>query len=194
MGGTLMAEACKSANNFETNYSEIFSMASKSWFALTIRQKLRLQCEAHLRAQQFNLFSPTMTEVRIWSDRKVRAEVPLFPGYLFCSFNPADAWRIIRTPGVLEIVNAAGRLLEVDRDQLIAVGKSLTAGQRIEVVPALFKGQRVRIISGPMAGIEGVLAIVQQELRVSLEITMMNRSVLVEIDRSNIEPIETKVQ
>jgi transcription termination/antitermination protein NusG len=186
MSGTLMAGACEQQDECSCGRLDFSGSVAKPWFALAIRQRSRHRCEAHLESLQCPMFSPTYRELRAWSDRKVKIEVPLFPGYIFCSFDPSDAWKVVRTPGIIEIVNSAGRMLEVDPAQLDAIKRSLDTGRQLEVVSQLFKGQRVRIVSGPMAGVEGILTLTKQGPRVALEITMMNRSVLVEVDRTQL--------
>jgi transcription antitermination factor NusG len=95
----------------------------------------------------------------------------------------------MRTPGVIEIINAGGRFLEVDAEQIENVHRSLQSGLTVDVVPELVRGQRVRIVYGPMNGVEGVLTIVKNQLRVGLQISMMNRSVLVEVHPSQLQSI-----
>ena len=159
------------------------------WYALCIRQRFREQCEDYLKAHSYDFFSPVKTEVRQWSDRRKIAHVPLFPGYLFCRFESRESTPVWHAPGVIDIVNSRGKLLEVDAEQVENVKRCLDASAAMEVVPGLVYGRKVQVIAGPMAGVCGVLAFVKQQQRVGLEITMMNRTVLVEIHASYLAPI-----
>jgi transcription antitermination factor NusG len=159
------------------------------WFALYIRQRLREKCEEYLQSRSYDIFSPVRTEIHRWSDRNKAIDVPLFPGYLFCRFDPQKSAPILATPGVSGIINSGGKFLEVNPEQLENVRKSLDSGLPIEVVPDFVRGQRVRIISGAMAGIEGVLSALKNQIRVGLEVTMMNRSILVEVSPSQVVAI-----
>jgi transcription termination/antitermination protein NusG len=163
--------------------------AQLPWFALYIRQRQREQCEEYLASRAYEYFSPARTEIRQWSDRKKVSTQPLFPGYLFCRFHPRRSAPIVRAPGVMEIVSAGGAYLEVDAVQIENVQRCLQSGYPVDVLPELACGQRVRITSGPMNGVEGVLTVVKQQLRVGLEISMMNRTVLVEVNASQLIPI-----
>ena len=162
------------------------SQASLPWYALFIRQRERERCEDYLLAHSYEYFSPTRTEVRHWSDRKKVVKSPLFPGYLFCRFPPRTSGAILRAPGVIEIVSGGDRYLEVDATQIDSVRRCIETGARLDVAPALNYGQKVRITSGPLSGIIGVLTIFKQQLRVGLEISMMNRTVLVEVDSTQL--------
>ena len=159
------------------------------WYALRIRQRFREQCEDYLKAHSYDFFSPVKPEVRQWSDRRKITHVPLFPGYLFCRFECRESMPIWLAPGVIDIINSGGRLLEVDAEQIENIKRCLDASVSIDVIPELIRGRKVRIISGPLAGISGVLTLIKQHLRVALEITMMNRTVLVEVHASHLAPI-----
>lgn len=164
------------------------SEPSLPWFALFIRQRERERCESYLFAQSYEYFSPVTTEYRQWSDRKKLTKTPLFPGYLFCRFHPSKSAPLLRAPGVCEIVSAGSCYLEVDAAQIADVRRCVETGAKLDVVPPLSFGQRVRITAGPLTGIAGTLTVFKQQLRVGLEISMMNRVVLVEVDSSQLLP------
>jgi transcription antitermination factor NusG len=159
------------------------------WYALYIRQRYREHCEEYLQAYSYEFFSPVRLETRQWSDRRKTTQVPLFPGYLFCRFNSKESAPIWCAPGVMDVVNAGGKFLEVDSGQIENIRRCLEARLPVDVVPELIRGQKVRITAGPMAGIFGVLAFVKQKLRVGLEITMMNRTVLTEVHASQLQMV-----
>src|SRR5271163_3421625 len=80
------------------------SARSASWFALQIRARQEFRISEHLRSNGFEGFLPTYRLNKRWSDRIKEVESPLFPGYLFCRFNPHDRLPILKTPGVMQIV------------------------------------------------------------------------------------------
>jgi transcription antitermination factor NusG len=162
------------------------SMTSLPWFALRIREKLRSTTEQYLVAGEHEFFSPVTTELRQWSDRRKKVSVPVFGGYLFCRFEREQQLAVLRTPGVIDIVRCGARPAEVDAQELAAIRTALVTIEKADPLPHLVCGQRVQVVQGPMAGVEGVLAMVRSELRLVLAVTMMNRSVAVEIDRANV--------
>lgn len=121
---------------------------------------------------------------RRWSDRTVVAEVPLFPGYVFCQFDPHERRvPILTTPGVLGIVGFDGHPAPV-RDCEIQSIRALTAsGLLAEPVPYLSAGTRVCIVKGPLTGAEGFVVNEGAGTRLVVSISMLQRSVAVEIDR-----------
>jgi transcription antitermination factor NusG len=185
---TQIAEACPPLSPAVLCDTYCYPKSPIPWFALCIRQKERERCEGYLLAHSYEYFSPSRTEIRQWSDRKKVFVYPLFPGYLFCRFHARESGPILRAPGVIEIVSGGGHYLEVDSIQIEDVRRCLVNGFGLDVVPTIRCGQKVRITSGPLSGLVGILAVLKQQLRVGLEISMMNRTVLVEVESSQLMP------
>lgn len=116
------------------------------------------------------------------SDRLKTIEVPLFPGYLFCRFNPARKTPVLRTPGVIRIVGAGGRSIPVDETEVAAI-KTVVAS-RLKAQPCSFlnQGQVVKIDEGPLARLEGVVVSWKGGHRLIVSVTFLHRSVAVELD------------
>ena len=157
------------------------------WFAVRIREKYRASAQDLLRAQGFEFFSPMITETHQWSDRRKAVTVPLFAGYVFCRFNPDHHVAILRTPGVIEIVHSGARFCEVDPRELQAVDQALRSQQPVERLSKPITGQRVRMGSGPMQNVEGVLLESRSHCKLVLSVGMMNRSIAVHVERSQVE-------
>jgi transcriptional antiterminator NusG len=183
---TPVAEACPLLSPAALCESSIDLEVQLPWFALSIRQRERERCEAYLIVHSYEYFSPSRTETRQWSDRRKVFVSPLFPGYLFCRFDPGKSGPILRAPGVIDIISSGGHYLEVDSTQIENVRRCLVTGVGLDVVPTIRCGQKVRITSGPLNGIVGILAVLKHQLRVGLEISMMNRTVLVEVESSQL--------
>src|ERR1700757_2567978 len=75
-----------------------------SWYAVRVRPKGEDRTSNELSVRGFESFLPMQRLQRRWSDRIKTIEAPVFPGYLFCRFEPR--WRIgvLDTPGVIQIV------------------------------------------------------------------------------------------
>ena len=163
--------------------------APAAWFAVRIREKFRAFAEELFRAQSIEFFSPMITEMRQWSDRRKPVLVPLFGGYVFCRFDPDHQLAILRTLGVIDIVRSGARLCDVDPRELQAVAQALESRQPIEPLPGLTTGQRVRVRSGPLLNVEGVLMESRSHCKLVIGVSMMNRSIAVQVERSQVEPV-----
>ena len=160
------------------------SSAVYPWFALTTRtgqEKLALRA---LQGLGYEGFQPTRTVRRRWSDRFKEIEAPLFPGYVFCRFDPHNRLPVLKAPGVTAIVTFGKTILPVDELEIEAIRRLVASGFPLYPAPFLKAGQRVRIEEGALAGIEGILMEVRNKRRVVASISLLQRSVSVEIDPS----------
>jgi len=117
-----------------------------------------------------------------WSDRIVVADVPLFPGYVFCRFDYWQRLPIMTTLGVVAIVGFGCDPAPIPDHEIQAVERVLKSGFAAEPHPFLRIGQRVRISHGALKGVEGVLLQKKSEWRLVVSVNMLQRSVSVEID------------
>ena len=152
------------------------------WFAVVIRSSQMNLASTALQRLGYELFQPARTVRRQWSDRVKVILEPLFPGYLFCRFDPQNRLPVLTAPGVLSIVSVGKKLLPVDDGEIETIRTLLNSRFPVNPHPYLKAGQRVRIEGGALGGVEGLLIAVRSEYRVIASITILQRSVSVEID------------
>ena len=129
---------------------------------------------------------------RQWSDRVKKVELPLFPGYLFCRFDPSDRLvPILTTPGVIGIVSAGRTPLSVAETEIEDVRTVLRSGLAAQPWPFLGVGSRVYMEAGPLAGLEGMVTNADKIYRLVVSVSLLQRSVAVEIDREWARPVRS---
>jgi transcription antitermination factor NusG len=158
-------------------------------YALYVRSHFERTTEEALKGKGYNAFSPFYTVLRKRPDRTKKVELPLFPGYVFCFFNPNRRLPILETPGVVKIVGRGNvpepiRLAEIQSIQLV-----VESGCPVQPWPFLHEGQRVSIDAGPLSGIEGTLLRVKDKLHLVVSITLLQRSVSVVLDQDSVRPL-----
>jgi len=156
--------------------------ASYPWFAVHVRTQREEGVAEYLTGKAYEWFLPTYKRRRLWSDRVREVQVPLFPGYLFCRFDPQHRLPILKTPGVIQIVGYNRVPVPVDEQEISAIQKLVASGLPNQPWPFLAVGDKVRIESGPLHGLEGILASLKGNHRLVLSVTLLQRSVAVEID------------
>jgi transcription antitermination factor NusG len=159
------------------------------WFALQVRTRQEASVAQQLNGQGYERFLPLYKVRKRWSDRIKEVNAPLFPGYLFCRFNPQDRLPILKTPGVIQVVGFNTGPAAVDEAEIRSIQTLVTAGVPHQPWPFLAAGDRVRIESGPLLGLEGILIDVKRSHRLILSVTLLQRSVAVEIDSALITAI-----
>jgi transcription antitermination factor NusG len=159
------------------------------WFAIKVRARSEKLIAGILENKGYNTFVPAYRTRKVWSDRVVNTEMPLFPGYLFCQVDPNSYWMpILQTPGAKSFVSFGGVLAEVDRGEIDALKIAMRSGQPLQPWPYLRTGQRVVVERGAFEGLEGILLRTKSEDRLILSVTLLQRSVAVEIERCWVRP------
>jgi len=159
------------------------------WFALQVRSRQEVGVGEQLAGQGYERFLPMYKLRKLWSDRIKEVDAPLFPGYLFCRFNPQDRLPILKTPGVIQIVGFNNVPAVVDESEICSLQTVVAAGVPQQPWPFLAAGDRVRIKSGPLVGLEGILTEVKRSHRLVLSVTLLQRAVAVEIDSALVAAI-----
>ena len=163
---------------------------SRQWYAIRIKSKFEKLAAASLHGKGFEEFLPLYRSKRCWSDRVKTLDLPLFPGYLFCRFDAHDDWLpILNTPGVVSIVACGNTLVPVSEAEIATIQAVLRSGLLALPWPNLTIGSHVVIDRGPLAGIEGIALDVDRKYRLLVSVSLLQRSVAVEIDREWARPI-----
>jgi len=134
-------------------------------------------------------FLPLYTSVRQWKDRRVGLQLPLFPGYVFVRIALRNRLRILEIPSVARLVGFGGTPTPLPEDEIAALKLGLESGVRALPYPYLKIGRRVRITSGPFEGLEGILIRKKNDFRFVISVDLIQRSILLAIDASSMEPI-----
>jgi transcription antitermination factor NusG len=160
------------------------------WFALQVKQRSEGLVSSVLENKGVEHFLPMRSVRREWCDRVIDAQVPLFPGYLFCRLNlRARILPVLTTPGVMRIVGAGRTPVPVSEDEIEAVRRILSSGLSPSPWPVPHVGEKVRLLSGPLKGLEGVLIAVKKQYRLVVTVSLLNRAVAVEIDSECAGPV-----
>jgi transcription antitermination factor NusG len=162
--------------------------AARQWFALSVTARHEKVVSQLLRNKGYETFLPLYTQ-RHQYDRRVRQfELPLFPGYVFGLLDLATRLPVLTTPGVVRIVGAGRLPIPVDSEEIWALQKAVEAGISMSPHPFWESGQTGRIVTGPLAGVEGIVVKVKNSVRLVLSVSLLQRSVLLEIDSACVVP------
>ena len=159
------------------------------WYALQVRTRWEGSTAALLSGKGFKTFLPTYLTERRWSGRLKKVEAPLFPGYVFCHFDAQKRLPILVTPGVISVVGRGRLPLPVEESEIESIQQVVSSGARVEPWPYLEIGQRVRIDDAALNGLEGILINFKGNQRVVISVSLLRRSVALEIDRSRVIPL-----
>jgi len=167
------------------------SLAKRQWFAVYTTCRHEKRVADHLERRTIEHYLPLYRTKRKWKDgSRVILSLPLFPGYVFVRISRNERVPVLEVPGVLWFVGNSNSqptpLPEFEIDTL----RSALDPSRVEPFPLLTAGQRVRIRSGSLAGIEGIVVRRKNSFRIVITLELIRQSIAVEVDADDLEPID----
>ena len=177
------------------NHGALFPAADTlpRWFAVYTTPRHEKHVFEILAERQIETFLPLYRTTHQWKkSRPVVLELPLFPTYVFVRIARQARGSVLCTPGVLSIVGSSRESWPLPELEIEALRSGLLE-RKIEPHPYLTVGERVRIKAGVMTGVEGVLVRKKNEFRVVLTLDTIMRSVAVEVNADDVEPVNTQL-
>ena len=166
----------------------IESCEAHPWFAVRVRSNQERTAIAHLEQRGYQQFAPSFKSERRWSDRKKEIDQYLFPGYIFCRFDPSDRLAVLTAPGVVDLVGFGRTPEPIPDEEIDRVRRMVQSGLLVTPYPFLNVGQTVVIEQGPLTGLEGILVELKGQHRLVVSINLLQRSVSAEVERSAVRP------
>ncbi len=164
-------------------------LAEPRWYAAYTCAQHEKRVAEQLAERTVEHFLPLYASVRRWKDRRVRLELPLFPGYVFVRLALRDRLRVLQVPSVVRLVGFGGLPTALPDEQVEILREGLAGQLRAEPHPFLTVGRRVCVFRGPLAGAQGILIRKKGVFRVVLSLDLIMRSVAVELDTADVEPL-----
>jgi transcription antitermination factor NusG len=158
------------------------------WYAVYTNANHEKRVTQQLDKRSVEHFLPLYESPRRWKDRTVRLQMPLFPGYVFVKFALRDRLQLLQIPGVVHLVSFNGHPAPLPQEDIQAIRNCLDRGHQLEPHPYLKAGRRVRVMSGPLKGLEGIILRRKNKTRFVLSFELIMRSLAVEIDETELMP------
>jgi transcription antitermination factor NusG len=165
------------------------SFTQMHWYAAYVCANHEKKAAAELGRRSLECFLPLYESVRRWRDRRVKLEMPLFPGYLFVRFPLQERLRVVQVPGVVRLVGFGNFAAPVPDNEITQIRDVLRQGLPAGPHPYLRTGRRVRVKAGPLTGLEGILVRQRKKLRFVVSVDLIMRSMAVEMDEGDLEPV-----
>ena len=162
------------------------------WYAVHVKARHEFRVYEKLTGAGVSTFLPSLKRISKWKDRNKLIEFPLFPGYLFVQTDNSHDVRItiLKTQSVVRILGTiTGEPEPVPEEQIKALMKIIASGVTLDPYPYLQEGQKIRIKSGPLAGIEGLLVEKAGQHKLILSVDILSQSTSVTIQASEVERI-----
>jgi len=165
------------------------AMVEPHWYAAYTCANHEKRVAAELGAREVEHFLPLYSSVRRWKDRRVNLDLPLFPGYIFVRFALRNRLRVIQIPSVVRLIGFGGLPTALPDTEMGIMRSGLSERLRAEPHPFLTEGRRVRVTSGPLAGMRGIFLRRRGKTRFVISVELIMRSMAVEMDEADLEAV-----
>jgi transcription antitermination factor NusG len=160
------------------------------WFALAVKPRFERAVARTLEMKGYEALLPVYLKQHGHGSQSRDAELPLFPGCVFCRFDVRRQLPVLTTPGAIQILGDGNIPIPLASSEITSLQAAIRAHLPLQPFPFVHSGQRVRIGSGSLAGIEGIVMSFKQTLRLVVSVTLLQKSVLLEIDRGLVKESE----
>jgi len=160
------------------------------WYAVHTRSRHEKQVDLFLSERGVETFLPLVHTLSRRRDRKNYVDIPLFPGYLFVFAEKESLYDVKYTRGVTRIIGTDLDVPTPIPDRQIQDIKSVMETEvQLDPFPYLKKGRMVRVKSGPLKGLEGILVERKGHYKLVIRIDLLQKGAAAEVYISDIEPI-----
>ena len=156
------------------------------WYAVYTWPRHEKKVAQHFEERGISHFLPLQISVHRWNKKNATVSLPLFPGYVFVQISRRNRHRPLTVPGVVHFVGAANAPAEIPAEEMEFLRNAARMKRKMEPHPYLAPGNRVRIASGPMSGVTGVIQRTSTGCRIVISVDMIMRSVAVEVDAASL--------
>jgi len=165
-------------------------MSNPRWFAVATQPRHEKVVNQQLQSGAVEAFLPLIRTVSRWKDRRAMIDRPIFPGYVFTRIDLQERSKLYKIPGIVRIVSFNGKPAPIDDWEIEGVRLCLTRGKSPAPHPFPAMGDRVRVVSGALEGLKGVVIRNKNHCRIIVSVHLIHQSVSVEIDAELVEPLD----
>jgi transcription termination/antitermination protein NusG len=163
------------------------TMSAPPWFAVWTRSRHEQVVREQIESHGLEAFLPTITKWSRWKDRRKRIDWPLFPGYCFARFEPAERLSVLKCSGVVSIVSVDGELAAIPDIEIDSIRRLVTSELQYDPCPLIHEGSMVEVVHGPLKGVVGRLLRKGAHARLVLAVDLIGQAVSVEVDAADVK-------
>ncbi|HEY5079071.1 MAG TPA: transcription termination/antitermination NusG family protein [Opitutaceae bacterium] len=161
--------------------------AGGTWYACHTRPRREKRFAGLMKAQGFEHYLPLLSSVRRYPSGTKRFTKPLFAGYVFALIPDAGKSRIYQQ-------ELLARAIPVDDEaaflrQLQDVRAIVASGLELALVPLLARGRRVRVVGGPLHGLEGLVDDSSDPQGIVVSVDVLRQGLLLRVPADGLEPL-----
>lgn len=157
------------------------------WYVLHVKPRTEKQVAAHLKAHGYFCHLPVYLRIRKVQRRKIRTEMPLFPGYVFTRLNPAERIVMLKTNYIVRTIFV--RYPRAMIHQLRQIARASRRNPDFKPANPFRAGDLVRVVSGPFRGVEGYVKREGAKATLCLNVEILGAAVEMSVSLEDLEKV-----
>ncbi len=162
-----------------------------TWFSVQTAYRSEFRVARDLTSKGFETYLPQLREEHQWKDRRKVIDVPAFSGYLFVRYEPnlRNRVKVLETSGIVRLLGGNNTPSPIPDVEINAVRRTLSSGLMCNRCEALVPGSRVKVVRGPLTGVQGILVRIKNSFRLVVAISVFSQAISAELGLSDVEAI-----
>ena len=160
---------------------ELANVDTQRWYVAYTLPRHEKAVAHRLWIQKISSYVPLYTEERHWHDRRLKVELPLFPGYVFVRMAFAERVHVLSHPGVIRLLTANGEIAAIPDPEMQQL-QECVATWKAQPFPFFISGKRVRVKSGPFAGLEGTIVRRHGKRKLVVTLDLIHSAMTLDLD------------
>jgi transcription termination/antitermination protein NusG len=159
------------------------------WYAVYTRSRHEKSVASKLEEKRIEVFLPLRNVLRRWKDRRKEVAMPLFSGYLFVRMPYTQRLAVLQTPGVVHILSEGVKPVPIPEEQILSIQKLVESDLAYDPYPYLKEGTFVKVVRGPLQGVEGILLEKRKRHLLVLSVDLIQQSAALQVDISDTDVV-----
>jgi len=160
----------------------------EKWIAVYTKSRHEKVVIQELEKKNIEAYCPILKERRQWSDRKRWVEFPLFRSYVFVKIELKNILYVLQTMGVHHIIKFQGKISTIPDGIIQNIKSMIDGGFTVEQVEYFVKGDEVKVVDGPLKGMEGLVVKIKNENKLVIKVTAIHQAIAVQIHPGYLKP------
>ena len=160
----------------------------EKWIAVYTKSRHEKVVIQDLENKNIEAYCPIFKERRQWSDRKRWVEFPLFRSYVFVKIELKNSLYILQTMGVHHIIKFQGNISTIPNEIIQYIKSMIDGGFTVEQVAYFIKGDKIKVVDGPLKGMKGIVVKIKNENKLVLKVAAIHQAIAVQIHPGYLKP------
>lgn len=162
-------------------------MSDYHWYAAYTLPRNEKKAKAQLDKQAIANWLPVQRLRKRWSDRWKWVEEPVFRSYLFVYISEREYYQTLNSYGIVRFVAFNGQAVRIPESQMDFLRRMLDTGYELETGAIdLQPGDKVEVLTGPMAGRQGLLVSRAGDKKFRVDLDFLGQSVYITVPAENL--------